>query len=77
MKTPIQKDFVSTAEGQRSLCYAAGSRAVVSMLNTKVRSLGGAAWDDAMIATATQSTLNAIREDLLPIYNALVAKPSA
>ncbi len=72
MSTQTEKEFNATPAGQRALCTAATSRAVVSMLNSKVRSLGGEAWSDEMIATANDSTLRAIRDDLLPIYNALV-----
>lgn len=68
-----QKTFNATAEGQRAMCTDAVSRSVVLLLNRKVRSLGGEAWDDKMIETASDQVLNSIREDLLPIYNKLVA----
>jgi hypothetical protein len=71
--TAEQKAFNATPAGQRAMCTDATSRSVVLILNRKVRSLGGEAWNDGMIETANPSTLNAIREDLLPIYNRLVA----
>ena len=71
--TDQQKAFNATPAGQRAMCMDALSRGVVMILNSKVRSLGGEAWDDNAIATANESTLRAIREDLLPIYNQLVA----
>lgn len=67
-----QKAFNATAAGQRALCADALNRSTVMLINTKVRSLGGEAWDDKTIATANDSTLRAIRDDLLPIYNRLV-----
>lgn len=54
------------------MCNDATSRAVVIILNRKVRSLGGAAWDDKMIESANDSTLRSISDDLITIYNALV-----
>lgn len=70
----IDKAFNATPEGQHAMCADAASRSVVFLLNSKVRSLGGEAWDDTTIASANESTLKAIRDDLLPIYNRLVAR---
>lgn len=67
-----QRAFNATMAGQRAMCDDAASRSVVLLLNSKVRSLGGEAWNDSTIETANDSTLRAIREDLLPIYNRLV-----
>ena len=55
------------------MCDDATSRSVVLILNSKVRKLGGEAWADNAIATANPAMLTAIREDLMPIYNSLVA----
>lgn len=54
------------------MCVDATSRSVVSILNSKVRSLGGDAWADNTIATANDAMLRSIMDDLLPIYNTLV-----
>jgi hypothetical protein len=70
MKT--DKAFNATVAGQTAMFHDATSRAVVSMLNNKVRALGGKVWADNMIATANDATLRSIMEDLLPIYNNLV-----
>jgi hypothetical protein len=68
------KVFNATPAGQRAMCNAATSRAVVSILNSKVRKLGGDAWADGMIATANDATLRSIMDDLIPIYNNLVSQ---
>lgn len=67
-----EKAFNSTAAGQRAMCVDATSRSVVSILNSKVRSLGGDAWADNTISTANDAMLRSIMDDLLPIYNTLV-----
>lgn len=67
-----QKAFNATAAGQRAMCADATSRSVVSILNNKVRSLGGDAWADNTIETANDAMLRSIMDDLLPIYNSLV-----
>jgi len=54
--------------------YSASTRSTVSLLNKKVRELGGQAWDDKMIETMNEFNLNAIREDLISCYNELVQK---
>lgn len=57
----------------------ATSRSVALMLNRKVRQLGGesAAWADAMIETANDMTLHAIKNDLIDVYNSLVKTQTA
>lgn len=74
MGTPEQRAFNATADGQKAMAADALNRSTVMLLNNKVRSLGGEAWADSMIASANESTLRAIMDDLLPIYNSLVKK---
>jgi len=71
--TSEQKAFNATPAGQRAMCTDATHRSVVLLLNRKVRTLGGDAWDDTMIETANDSMLASIRDDLLPIYNQRVS----
>jgi hypothetical protein len=74
MSTHEQRAYNATAAGQKAMALDALSRSTVFILNSKVRSLGGEAWADSMIASANESTLRAIMNDLLPIYNSLVQK---
>jgi len=64
---------MTTAENlqnQRNLCADAASRAPVFMMAAFLRRKGIATYDDAMIASATGATLEAIKADLLHDYNA-------
>ena len=66
--------------GQKKMASEAASVATVSILNKKVREKSPSdAWHDTQIedATGNQSLLNSIRDDLLPIYNRLYAKPAS
>ena len=67
-----QKEYNATANGQKDMANAAASIGVALMINSKIKQLGGTGWDAAMIASASPSTLAAIKEDLLAEYNSLV-----
>lgn len=74
METPSQsqKAFNATKEGQMAMCQSAMSVSTVLIINNKVRSLGGAFWQNEMIETANAPLLEAIKSDLIDEYNRLV-----
>jgi hypothetical protein len=67
-----QREYNATANGQKDMANAASSIGVALMMNSKIKQLGGTGWDADMIASASPSTLAAIKEDLLAEYNSLV-----
>lgn len=68
--TTTQRQFNSTAAGQRVMCNDAASRANAFIMAAWLRKRGIPTYDDSMIASAGESLLASIKEDLLTNYNA-------
>jgi len=70
--TKEQKSFNATPEGQREMFRDADSRSTAFMMSKIIKSKGGDGWPDQMIATANETLLRAIKEDLVSEYNKII-----
>lgn len=68
----MSKSFNATPEGQKQMFYASSAVATVLILNSKVKQLGGSAWEAKEIEQANDIFLAAIKKELLEEYNRLV-----
>ena len=64
-----QRELNSTADGQKAMCAAAASRAVLFILAAKLRKLGVPTYDDNLIASFPDTSIEAIKTELLTDYN--------
>lgn len=71
MKPPTeQRAFNATPAGQRAMCADADSRATAFNMAAFLRRKGIPTFDDSFMASANESTLAAIKAELLADYNA-------
>ena len=69
-----QRTFNATPAGQRAMCADASARANAFQIARILRARGIATYDDALIASASGATLDALKGELLADYNTAFGK---